>query len=194
MNKLVLSITVLIILSVIISTVYSERVYWLVDHKKYDQYLSTTITSINENTLELNVDIIASVKKNYKWHSAVCGITEQVYYMEEDTQGGFEYSTPIPLNYDRLIYYGLPDWCENGFIVFSSGSANQLPKRFRLIFSNGFNRQAIIYTGDSTNEIFTESLENPMFYDNMAEENHYAFISNNTTTMADVERIMGIYK
>ena len=110
-----------------------------------DNDIYTNISIVNETVLELILDAfdIDSLPANYKWDMAVCNISgiNWLQYMEEDAQGGFDDSYPEDLEYVFLEYEGLPsDWCEStggyGFVLFSSGSKNQLPEHFRLIFPN----------------------------------------------------------
>jgi len=72
-------------------------------------------------------------------------------YMNEDNGGGFQFSTAIDVNYDLLTNYGLdPSWCSEtdgyGYMLFSGGSLNQLPKTIKIILPENAS-QYIIYSG-----------------------------------------------
>jgi hypothetical protein len=133
---------------------------WEFEHIENDTKLDTSILEINETYLELNVTEKYDLPNNYRWHMALCNLSgvDELHYMEEDAQGGFNYSYPIEVNYGYLLDYGLPsDWCHNtsgyGYVLFSSGGVRQLPLRIRLIFPSNYPMRFLIYTGDSTSVI-----------------------------------------
>ena len=108
---------------------------------------------INETLLEITINSKYDLANNYRWDMAICNISgfDSLEYYEEDTQGGFEYSTPEELNYINLEYEGLPsNWCDgNGFVLFSSGSKNQLPMKFRINFPETA-KEFKMFTGSGT--------------------------------------------
>ncbi len=112
--------------------------------QRYNDPLEEVYTygeEINNSVLELTiVDHINSTTKNgYKWKMAFCNYSEgDLYIQYEDNQGGFEYATWIKSNYGKLINYGMDSsWCNDtngfGYVLFSSGSKNQLPAKIRLL-------------------------------------------------------------
>jgi len=138
---------------------------WSFDILQEDDDIKTDITVISDNVLELTVHAKHDLRGGYKWDMMICNFTEMenLQYMEEDTQRGFEYSTPIDLNYIFLENEGLSsnlhdDTEDYGYVLFSSGSKNQLPKRFRLIFPEG-RKHFKIYTGNGTEIIVVTSTD-----------------------------------
>lgn len=133
---------------------------WEFYHIENDTELNTEIKMLNETYLEFNVTEKYDLPHNYRWKMALCNITgvDELFYMEEDAQGGFNYSYPIGVVYGYLPNYGLPnEWCINtsgwGYILYSSGSVNQLPLRIRLILPENYPIQFYLYTGSSTSII-----------------------------------------
>ena len=131
---------------------------WDFETSEEDNDIYTNISIVNETALELILDAfdVDSLPGNYKWDMAVCNISgiNWLQYMEEDAQGGFDDSYPEDLEYVFLEYEGLPSgWCEStggyGFVLFSSGSKNQLPEHFRLIFPNT-TEEFELYFGNGT--------------------------------------------
>ena len=106
---------------------------------------------------------------------AICSISgiNSIEYMNEDAQGGFDNAFPIDLNYDKLTNYGMPsNWCEEtngyGFVLFLSGSKNQLPEHFRIIFPEG-EKRIIIITGSGSEKV-------DISYSSITEINNVAFV------------------
>jgi len=135
---------------------YGGGFSWNFETIQDDNDIETDITVINETVLELEVYAKYDLQGGYKWDMALCNISGVDYlkYMEEDSQGGFEYSYPEELDYIKLEYEGLPSsWCEEtnnyGFVLFSSGSKQQLPSYFRLIFPEG-EKSFKMFTGSGT--------------------------------------------
>lgn len=130
---------------------------WSFIHIENDTDIKTNITEHNDTTLEFTVVAKHDLPHNYKWKMALCNISEINYlqYQEEDSQGGFNYSFSENVEFIYLPDEGLPlDWCINtsgyGYVLFSSGSVNQLPLRIRLLFPRNDNMEFHIYTGSST--------------------------------------------
>lgn len=123
-----------------------------------DFYVAANITPINSTEFEIEIYALpdTGMKNNYKWYLALCNNTgaDTVYVKNEDLQGGFEYATEILANYDYLPFYGLPSsWCPNteyeGHILFSAGSKNNLPKKFRVVLPKTA-ENFTLYAGDES--------------------------------------------
>lgn len=100
------------------------------------------IKKINNTIVELTLDAIneSTLANNYKWHMAICNVSgiDELDFLNEDAQGGFDNAIGQSALYGKLENFGLPtEWCEEqnneGYILFSSSSKNQLPKKIRLI-------------------------------------------------------------
>lgn len=135
-------------------------VSWDFAHIEEDIYLKTDIIVYNDTTLELNISLKEEPGGGYGWHLALCNMSnvDWLKYQNEDNQGGFNYSTPIAVNYGYLQDYGLPDtWCNMtdgyGYVLFANTNKNQLPIRFRLHFPEGIPKHFYLFTGDSTEVI-----------------------------------------
>jgi len=128
-----------------------------------DADVFTTLTEFNETVLELTLDRKPGVTLpgNYKWNMALCNTTQMsavLKYMNEDAQGGFNFSTAINVNYGKLTDFGMPStWCQNetvgfGYVLFSGGTRKQLPEHFRLVVPNQ-SLSFVMYTGSGTEVI-----------------------------------------
>lgn len=142
---------------------------WEFELEQEDVDIYTEVEVINETVLEITVNAKHELNGNYKWDMAICNISgiKSLKYMEEDAQGGFEYSDLEDLNYIKLEYEGLPsNWCEEtdgyGFVLFSSGSKNQLPEHFRIIFPEG-EKEFKMFTGSGTEVLIGISASAGMF-------------------------------
>lgn len=129
---------------------------WSFDFLSEDTYIDANIYTINKTHIELSLDDRNNLPNGYKWYSAVCNINgvDSLKYMNEDNQGGFNYSTAINLNYGYLPFYGLPNtWCVEtngmGYVLFSSGSKNDFPAYFRIILPQTAEHFKF-YAGDGT--------------------------------------------
>lgn len=93
---------------------------------------------INETILEIILDNHpdSTTNNGYKWYMALCnGTAGKLYYAEEDAQGGFDNAIYVPVVYDNVTNFGMNEtWCGGGkgYILFSAGSKQQLPKHIRL--------------------------------------------------------------
>ncbi len=136
---------------------YSKPLFeWNFEVIQEDPDIFTEVEVINETVLKIIVDKKHELSGGYKWDMAICNISgfDSLQYLEKDSQGGFNYSYPEDLNYIKLEYEGLPsDWCNEtdgyGFVLFSSGSSQQLPEHFRIIFPEG-NKEFKMFTGSGT--------------------------------------------
>lgn len=142
---------------------YGGDFEWNFEIKQEDTDIYTEVEVINETVLEITVKAKHDLPGGYKWDMAICNIEsfDSLKYMEEDSQGGFENSYAEDLNYIKLEYEGMPNtWCEEmgnyGFVLFSSGSKNQLPEHFRIIFSEGKN-EFKMFTGSGTEVLIGKS-------------------------------------
>lgn len=139
----------------VMSTEELKRFYEF-DVIQNDTQIHTNFTQINDTVLEAVIYARTSLPGGYRWSMALCNISHvpEVYYQNEDNQGGFNFSTWIEAQFGLLTDYGMPaDWCletnNTGFVLFSSGSRRQLPKTFRLLLPDDgvtFN----IYAGDGS--------------------------------------------
>ncbi len=150
-----------------------------------------TIEEIDNRTIEITLDEHPnSITSNgYKWNMALCNITGSgLQYMEEDTGGGFNNSFPENVVYGNLIDEGMNEtWCEDygnvGYSLFSSGSKNQFPLKFRILTGNisefellaGTGTVSVVATtvsGGTTLQGFIDQ----MFYDRVANRWHTLWI------------------
>lgn len=103
------------------------------------QEVAINITEINESVIELTLyeHWNSTTPQNYRWNMALCNQTGSgLQYENEDNQGGFEFATPINVNYGNLVNFGMNEtWCGggNGYALFSSGAKNQFPLKIRLL-------------------------------------------------------------
>ncbi len=105
------------------------------------QEVDILVEGINESTIELTLfeHINSANPQNYRWNMALCSNVTSLKYQNEDTQGGFDNAVSLDVNYGKLTDFGLNEtWCDggDGYILFSSGSKNQLPKKIRLLTGN----------------------------------------------------------
>lgn len=125
---------------------------WNTHKTNLDLDVYSQFSNIQDGILEVKVDKLHTLSGGYKWNLAVCSNSNQNFkYMIEGNDGTFTYSTWQTPSYQRLSNFGFPvTWCLEtngmGYALFSSGSSNQLPKRFRLNLSEG----AYLYLGSGT--------------------------------------------
>lgn len=142
---------------IVVGLAHSSEKVWQFEHIRTDTDITVNFTHINATAFEITISANESTPNNYRWHTALCNTTQMdsLHYMEEDNQGGFEFATAISVNYaENVIDFGLPaDWCGNannaGYVLFSSGGKNQLPKSFRVITETN-TTPFELYTGSGT--------------------------------------------
>jgi len=117
-----------------------------------NQEVAMNITKINEEIIEVTLfeHGDSTTGNGYKWNMALCGDgSKSLKYAESDNKGSFDYSYYENVNYENLVDNGMSEnWCNEtgeGFVLFSSGSKNQFPKKIRLNVSELGNM--IIYAG-----------------------------------------------
>lgn len=167
------------------------------------QEVTTTIQEIKGQTLrtlEVTIDEhpLSSTTGGYKWDLVLCDLTgdiDAMYYLEEDNQGGFNFSTPINKNKVTLSDYGINNgWCSaqngTGFVLFSSGSKNQFPVKFRLELPNNAQKFKI-YAGTASDETQGGSLINEFNYQlNNGESTNISYYFNLNGTLVPYEDIV----
>lgn len=155
-----------------------------------DTNIVSNINVINGTILEITIDKRAGIilARNYKWDMALCNLTSSnVKYMNEDNQGGFNFSTAINLSYGKLTNWGLnSSWCREtsnvGYVLFSGGSVNQLPKKFRLLISE--NSSFKVYLGSGTEETIVTSEYNDRDTTTMICADNQSYIFDNNWLIA----------
>lgn len=149
----------------------SDRDKFVFEFIQFDNEINATVQQINNTEFEIEIYAldIDSMKNNYKWYMALCNISgvDVVKVKNEDAQGGFNYSAEIETNYDYLGFYGLPmTWCPNteyeGHILYSSGSKNDLPKKFRIIVPETA-ENFTIYAGDNSVQLEASPASQPLW-------------------------------
>ncbi len=158
-----------------------------------DDDIHTLYTEINNTLLEFTINEKRDLPGGFRWSLALCNVTQamDIMYYEEDAQGGFNNSVPLPVNYGKLTDFGLNDtWCGNsggyGYVLFSSGSRQQLPYTYRVQFEEPYNTQEFeLYTGAGT-EVLVATSRTPgntpgsfnerIFYDALNDRWHLIYI------------------
>jgi len=130
---------------------------WNIEYLSYEEGIWTDIQPLNETMLEITVNAgEEDWPQKYGWKMAICNLSEvnSLQYLEE----GDSYPEDLVyLGYEKLVDEGLNEtWCSEtggyGFILFSSGSKNQLPKYFRLKFPEG-EKRIIMITGSGSEKV-----------------------------------------
>jgi len=106
--------------------------------------VDANITQINQTVLELTLfeHENANLAGGYKWNMALCNITGGgLEYMNEDAQGGFDNAIPLSVIFGKLTDFGMNEtWCDDqngeGYVLFSNGAKNELPKKIRLLMND----------------------------------------------------------
>lgn len=119
---------------------------WRFNHVSYEEGISVEITPINATDLEIT--ITNTNGGGYKFHSVICGLDESIEKLEYNERTDVWTNTGA-LNKDLLLNYGLPNWCEEGHILFSSSSSD---RKLILHFTEK-EKYFTIFTGTGTDQI-----------------------------------------
>jgi hypothetical protein len=121
---------------------------WNIIYLSHDPDMDTYVKPLNSRTLELSV----TKKKSGKWASAICNFegSKKEISLEEFENNKWQNSGK--LKFGKLKNYNLPEWCDEGFVVFSPGLKD---RKFRLIFNEGYKKFRILI-GKGTEEILAE--------------------------------------
>ena len=145
-----------------------------------DNYVEQNMVQVQPNVFEITINKKTGLSKNYKWNSVMCSNNSNgLKYQNEDNNGGFTYATWINLPYQKISNFGLPaTWCSEtnnyGYVLFSSGSEKQLPKKYRINLTN----DAWFYAGSGT-EITQLEKENKIIYDFAFGQTNITLLKNN---------------